>query len=333
MRRLLTGLLASALLWPTIALSAPGGPTGHRFDSKAAVDYGDLIHLPYEMNDFAVPPHEFTPPYTGLPPPYTGLPSKYNFTAWIRMNDFTPRGRIRPKFYGVIVQRQSDPNSFILVLRGTSGGIEWFDDFMAIFPVAIPGFAGKVGDGFGRIFGSMEVIGANGQPTDEFGHGFVNEVFAAASRKLAHRAARIGVEEQAAMRNRIKIEVTGHSLGSALATLYVAKNAHDRQLHISRVYTFASPLVGNSEFVDSYNALGIETWRIANFLDWVPHLPPDFSYHHVNEAQPISSWFEVHADPACWHSMLTYLHVLDRSIDIDAGCVPLQPEQQHLAGH
>ncbi len=86
----------------------------------------------------------------------------------------------------------------------------------------------------------MEVIGADGQPTTEFGHGFVNEVFAAASRKLMHRQVRVGAKEQAAMRTRIKIEVAGHSLGAALATLYVAKNAQDRQLRIKRVYTFAS---------------------------------------------------------------------------------------------
>ncbi len=142
MWRLLTALVASAALqWSTIALPAQSGPPVYRFDPELAVEYGDLINLTYEMNDSAVPPHEYTPPYTGLPP-------LYNFTAWVRMNDFTPRGRIRPKFYGIIVQRKSDLNSFILVLRGTSGGIEWFDDFMAVFPVAMPGFPGKIGEGF-----------------------------------------------------------------------------------------------------------------------------------------------------------------------------------------
>jgi hypothetical protein len=99
-------------------------------------------------------------------------------------------------------------------------------------------------------------------------------------------------------------------------------NASDRQLHITRVYTFASPVVGNSRFVDSYNALGIETWRMANLSNWDPHLPPDLSYRHVNEAELISSWFEVHADPGCWHSIQTYLRVLDPLIGIGSNCEP-----------
>jgi predicted lipase len=222
-----------------------------------------------------------------------------------------------------------------LILRGTqyNSVIEWFDDFTSVIPVAMGGLPGKVGDGFARIFGSMEVLDSKGHPTDEFGHGFVQEVAAAVSSKLMHRRSQIGPRDLANALSRINIEVTGHSLGAALATLYVAKNANDQQLRISRVYTFASPLVGNYEFAEAYNALGIETWRIANFWDWVPHLPPDLSYRHVNEAELISSWFEVHLDPVCWHAMKTYLHVLDPLINIDFNCIPLPPEQHYIAGH
>jgi triacylglycerol lipase len=343
MWRTLNAVIAALVLWPTFALSTETPASRqywprpvYRFDPNLAVEYGNLIDLVYEMNDAAVYPHEYTPPYNGLPPPDTGLPSSYNFVAWIRMNDFTPRGKIRPKFYGIIVQRKSDPSTFILVLRGTQfdSATEWFDDFTSIVPVTRLNLPGKVGDGFARIFESMEVIGLDGHPTNEFGHGFVHEVFAAISRKLMRRGARMTAKEQATTLNRINIEVTGHSLGSALATLYVAANATDVQLHISRVYTFASPYVGNFRFVKAYNDLGIETWRIANFWDWVPHLPPDPSFWHVNEPELISSWFEVHADPGCWHSMQTYLHILDPMIAIEDKCKPLvEPEQPYIAGH
>jgi predicted lipase len=102
------------------------------------------------------------------------------------------------------------------------------------------------------------------------------------------------------VQNRISIEATGHSLGSALATLYVAKNASDKQLVISRIYTFASPFVGDAEFVRSFDGLGIESWRIANFWDVLPHLPPNLEFKHVHCPYPINSWFEVHADPNCF---------------------------------
>lgn len=343
MWRRLNAVIAALVFWPALASSTEvptirrfWPPHVYRFHPDLAVEYGNLINLAYEMNQFAAPPHEYTPPYNGLPPPNTGLPSAYNFVAWIRMDDFTPRGKIRPKFYGIIVQRKSDPSTFILVLRGTqyNSAIEWFDDFTSIIPVTRLNLPGKVGDGFARIFESMQVIGLDGKPTDEFGHGFVHEVFAATSRRLTHRGARTSAKEQATALSRINIEVTGHSLGSALATLYVAANARDVGLHISRVYTFASPYVGNFRFVQAYNALGIETWRIANFWDWVPHLPPDPSFWHVNSPELISSWFEVHADPVCWHSMQTYLHILDPTIAIDDTCAPLvQPEQAYIAGH
>jgi triacylglycerol lipase len=327
----LAGLLLLAGALPASPRSFPryiASASAYRFDTALAVEYGNLVNLAYTMNDRATGQHEYTPSYADLP-------SRYNFVAWIRMNDFTPKGKIRPKFYGIIVQRKSDPSSFILALRGTqfTSWVEWYDDFTSVVPISIGGFPGKVGEGFGRIFGTMEVIGLDGHVTKEFGHGFAKEVAAAVTRRFLRRGARMGGAEQAAAKSRINIEVTGHSLGSALATLYVAKNASDRQLRIKRVYTFASPVVGNAAFADAYNALGIETWRIANFWDWVPHLPPDFSYRHVKEAELLTSWFEVHADPGCWHSMQTYLHILDPSIAIESDCNPLPRERQRIAGH
>ncbi len=299
----------------------------YQFDPKLAVEYGsNLIKLAYQMYGRATPPHEYTPSYDGLL-------DDYNFTAWVRMTDFTPKGKLSPKFYGIIVQRKKDPNSFVLAIRGTepTNWNEWWDNFTSVIPVAFGGFAGKIGDGFGRIFQSMQVLDSDGNPTDEFGMGFVQQVAAAVTRKLV--GGRVGGAEQAAAQSLISIEVTGHSLGAALATLYVARNASDRQLHIARLYTFASPYVGDFEFVKSYNTLGIETWRIANFWDRVPHLPPGLEFRHVNQPEHIDSWFEVHADPVCWHSMQTYLHVLDPTISIDEGCEPLPPDPHYIAGH
>jgi triacylglycerol lipase len=298
----------------------------YQFDSKAAVEYGNLVNFAYSMYGRATSATDCTPSYDGLL-------DQYDFAAWVRMNDFTPQGKAIPQFYGIIVQRKNDPNTFILAIRGTENVTEWWDDFTSIVPKAMGGFAGKVGDGFGTIFGSMEVLDSNGNPTTEFGQGFVQQVAAAVTRKLLGDRVTKGGQEQLSAQGRVTMEVTGHSLGSALATLYVAKNASDQQLRISRVYTFASPFVGDSDFAASYNALGIETWRIADFWDRVPHLPDRLEFKHVNQAHPINSWFEVHADVICWHSMQTYLHVIDPTIPIDPSCAPLQPDPHYIAGH
>jgi hypothetical protein len=81
MHLLRTILLAGGLLFPVIASSADPpveydatGPIIYEFDPKLAVQYGKLINFVYAMNNLAVPPHEFTPPYDGLP-------SQYNFTG------------------------------------------------------------------------------------------------------------------------------------------------------------------------------------------------------------------------------------------------------------
>ena len=67
--------------------------------------------------------------------------------------------------------------------------------------------------------------------------------------------------------------VTGHSLGGALAQLF-ALACHDRFMHVSGVYTFGSPRVGDMEWAKTYGTLlGDRTFRVVNEYDLVPHLP------------------------------------------------------------
>jgi hypothetical protein len=82
-----------------------------------------------------------------------------------------------------------------------------------------------------------------------------------------------------------RIVFTGHSLGSALATIaavdfHVANGFGDR----IQVFAYASPRVGNpgwSKFVESL-PFAKNSFRIVKFGDSVPHLPPVFlGYKHV----------------------------------------------------
>ncbi|WP_083858476.1 lipase family protein [Psychroflexus torquis] len=77
-----------------------------------------------------------------------------------------------------------------------------------------------------------------------------------------------------------KITVTGHSLGSTLATLAVPELiAHNMEVYH---YNSASPMVGLQSFADYYNSLTIigsspgllkETFRLVNLADKVPNVP------------------------------------------------------------
>jgi triacylglycerol lipase len=307
MRRVLAVLTACALFGTASSADAvrSAGFRMHearQFDPLLAFEYGKLINFAYTMYGRVAPSRPYTPSYNGLS-------TKYIFVAWVRMSDFTPSEKIRPKFYGIIVQRKSDPSRFIIALRGTDNAVEWWDDAASILPVAVKTFPGKVGDGFVRIFDSMEVIDSDGRPTDEFGGGFVREVSAAIARRYLHHPTRLRASDEAVAENRVSVEVTGHSLGSALATLYVAANAADANLRILKIYTFASPLVGDAQFVGAFERLDIDSWRIADPFDVVTHLP-FLGFEHVNTLERVDPRNWVNRSPSCLHLMDTYLYLI-----------------------
>ena len=87
-----------------------------------------------------------------------------------------------------------------------------------------------------------------------------------------------------------QIWVTGHSLGAALAPLASAwlayYNIAPRQNVI--LYTFGSPRVGDYKYALQHDQLVNNSWRVVNFDDVVPHLPPlilptikSGPYHHT----------------------------------------------------
>ncbi|WP_433514030.1 lipase family protein [Nonomuraea sp. CA-143628] len=91
-------------------------------------------------------------------------------------------------------------------------------------------------------------------------NGFDQGAFAAELSQIAESGARL--------------IVTGHSLGSTLATLLVplacsAGISVAKILHCNQ----ASPKVGESNFKDYYNGLRVQTFRLVNFFDKVPKLP------------------------------------------------------------
>jgi hypothetical protein len=86
--------------------------------------------------------------------------------------------------------------------------------------------------------------------------------------------------------------ITGHSLGSGLATLALPDVFNNwstaGKLGAAAVYTFASPRVGDPQFACSVNAYlsKIPIFRVVNSEDVVPTLPPSASdtstfYEHV----------------------------------------------------
>jgi len=289
--------------------------TGLAFDPKTAVSYGRFVNAAYTM--YAANPASLTPR------PSNDFPQGYALSAWVQMQDFI-LDSTAPVFYGFIAHSNENPNQAVLAIRGTEGGVEWWDDSnsMGLAPFRVPN-CGYVGLGFARIYDTLEIIerpvaatglaAAAPQSLREVGS-FSAQVAA----HLSHRA-QLSVSTQGTA-PASSIVVTGHSLGSALATYYAAENALVDKVQNPALCTFASPKVGDQTFVGVFNRLGLTSWRVVNKQDIVPHLPPLLS-HHVDTEQLYDSDNIVQPGFGCWHALTTYLHLIDPSLPLN-GCVP-----------
>ncbi|GIL89959.1 hypothetical protein Vretimale_17857 [Volvox reticuliferus] len=91
-----------------------------------------------------------------------------------------------------------------------------------------------------------------------------------------------------------RVQVTGHSLGGALATLstydlasqkwdYEQKSKSPSAVSLM-VYTFGCPRVGNSTFATDLNSMVSSAWRITNPMDCVTSVPMECWFLHWGTA-------------------------------------------------
>jgi hypothetical protein len=285
------------------------------FDPARAVLYGQFVEAAYSMYQSA--------PNNPTPSPPSAFPADHKFVAWVQMRDFVVEEGIWT-FYGLIAQNTSKPNEYILAIRGTENLTEWWDDLTSMVAVPLADF-GEVAYGFHRIYQTLRVVdysppqalgAAVSARSLEAAGTFADQVAAAIQR---HAAVGERPSEATAPTTVKSIEVTGHSLGAALATLYVAENAVSRKVATPLICTFASPRVGDSVFRTKFGELGIASWRIVNELDVVPKLP-FLGFWHVDKEQPYNSGPSVDWSLACWHSLSTYLHLLDPKQPLSPEC-------------
>jgi hypothetical protein len=283
---------------------------GPVFDALTAQLYGSFVAAAYTMYNGA--------PTDLHPSPSTNFPKGYTLTAWVQMQDFI-LDSLAPVFYGLIAHSNQTPSQAVLAIRGTSNGVEWWDDAnslgMTPFPVQN---CGNVGLGFEKIYATMgvvEVPPAAAAPASLKGVGsFSAQVAEHLKRRARATAATLAAAPPP------PIVVVGHSLGAALATYYAAENAVLHKIQNPGLWTFASPKVGDQGFVDAFNRLGLTSWRIVNKQDIVPHLPPGLFYQHVNTEELYDSDGVVQPSFGCWHSLATYLHLLGPAYPLDADC-------------
>jgi hypothetical protein len=105
-----------------------------------------------------------------------------------------------------------------------------------------------------------------------------------------------------------------------LKALYVAENSQTKKVVTPLLSTLASPRVGDYTFASTFDGLSIPSWRIVNELDIVPKLPM-FPFWHIQTEQLYNSGSATRWSLECWHSIDTYLHLLDPKQPLLSSCV------------
>ena len=205
-------------------------------------------------------------------------------------------------FYGYVARNVVTPSTFVAAIRGTDGMIEWVIDAEFV-PIPHPRHPGAcVEQGFWGIYQTLSLADpATGTTT------FQN--------------AAEGVEKLVGTGS---IVVTGHSLGSALATYYVEDLA-ERLGATTSACLFASPRTGDAVWAGIFDR-NVKQYGLFNYiLDLVPHVPTGIGYTTLSKAtilQPSTAQAGVQLDLLCDHHIICYCAMLDFAATSTAPLIP-----------
>ena len=272
---------------------------GDPYEPGLALLCGQFVQAAYDM--FRADMENLTPP------PSPSFPAGYSIVAWIVLSELFGDTESK-RFSRFAAHSHADANRTILAIRGTADLEEWWDDaHYAPVPFERPN-CGNVPEGFDKIYRTMSLRlpGVQAASQTAPAGGFAMQV-SDLVKSLSHSAAAP-----------VTLCVTGHSLGSVLATYFSLEYGLDAikykfqdQIRLS-LYTLASPRPGDGAFVAAFNALRLNSWRIINLQDLAPWFPPGYGYTHVNTlAPPYDSSGKVRNNPGCWHALKTYLSLID----------------------
>ncbi|GIL50707.1 hypothetical protein Vafri_6821 [Volvox africanus] len=127
-----------------------------------------------------------------------------------------------------------------------------------------------------------------------------------------------------------QVEVTGHSLGGALATLAAYELAVFRnqagKVKSVKLYTYGCPRVGNNSFAKDFDKVLRDAWRITNRLDLVPSVPPSgvlFKFTHAGNPVRLR-------DDGCFHKGVENLtEDIERDINWFTSIASLRGIKEH----
>jgi len=100
------------------------------------------------------------------------------------------------------------------------------------------------------------------------------------------------INNEATFNSNQTIIVTGHSLGAALATIFMSQLNQTKLINnYIKLITFGSPLVGNDAFIKSIGLDNKKNIRITNGIDIITVIPFSiFGYDHIQQNPMELSW-------------------------------------------
>lgn len=192
--------------------------------------------------------------------------------------------------FGFLAESKASPGTFVVIIRGTDGVLEWIED--AEFLLTPYARGGNVEAGFWRVYKTMRYTA--------MGSGLFEPV----AQGIAH-----GVGEG-------RVRVVGHSLGSALATYLTLDLAYLIAERVSGLF-LASPRPGDATFAALFHSK-VESYRLYNYeLDFVPRIPRGFHFSQLPNVIAIStdiSQARIKFGLFCNHHAICYASMLDFSL-------------------
>jgi triacylglycerol lipase len=234
------------------------------------------------------------------------ISANWNLVGYITGTDaiFRILGRFalgeRRVFYGFVLESKATPGKFAVAIRGTAGAIEWLQDAEGLPTVArFPGLVEAGFVGIGDTF-AYRAPGGNDAPL---------------------------IPALKALTTGAPLAVTGHSLGSALAT-YVAYDAALVSPGNVSLRVFASPHPGNSTFTEAVAAVIPDHAHYRQVNDKVPEVPIALGYAQLPNTivlQPSTDVLEIQNTWDCAHHLLSYIGLIDPSALAEAYSPQNQP--------
>lgn len=189
-----------------------------------------------------------------------------------------------PVYFGFVLTSKT---ANIMIFRGTQRTTEWIGDIV-LFQKNYEGFANsKIHSGFASIYN-----------------------------KLAQQIHEIVGQ----LNSSVPCYISGHSLGSALATLAAVDLARKfpKLKEQIRLYTYGGPRVGNPTFAQMHSQIVPNSYRIFNLADTIPLSPPTMFRKdiYVHVGQPWS-FLSQYGDVLANHAVDTYRAAINKQVETD----------------